>query len=533
MESQFWADKKAFEIYNKRNFKYLSKEAPDFKKHVIKTSASISGVLHIGRLSDTIRSETVYQSLLDSGNTAELIWVAEDMDPLRKIPEGISKKFKDYLGMPVIDVPDPWGCHNSYAAHHITEYFDVIHEFVNNDLIPYSMKDEYKKGNFKPFISKLLKNLSLLIQIQNKYRKTPLRTDWSPWIPTCKNCGKIITSRIKKFEDNILTYKCEDYLFEKTRAKGCGYEGEASPLKDKGKLMWKGEWAAQWKRWKITSEGAGKEYVVPYSAWWVNAEIVERILDHPMPIPIFYEHIMVNGKKMSASIGNVVYPKEWLSVASPQLLRFYYNKKLMKTRSFSWHSLPNLYDEYDRHSSIYQKGGSDKSTLQKGRLFEISQLQKIDQPFKLSFSHAAFLSQMFFEEKEIIASLRRSGHYDKDNIVSILKRIKLASNWVENFAPLDMKRKDIKINILKETLNKKQRKFLGEISAFLSKDREPDEIHEKIYSLSKDLDIQTGKAFQCIYLAVVGKKTGPKAGNLLSSLDKKWIVQRFMDIAEL
>lgn len=531
MEALFWADKKAMEIAGRRKYKYLDREVPKVDKYTIKTSASISGVLHIGRLSDTIRGESVYRALRDAGYKAELIWVAEDMDPLRKIPEGVPREFAEYLGMPVVEVPDPWGCHTSYAQHHVTEYFEVLHEFISADLTKYSMREEYEKGSFKPFIAKMLERIREVIEIQNKYRREPLKPGWSPWTPICENCGKIITPRIKKFEEGRLTYRCEDYSFEKTLAKGCGHEAEVSPLKNRGKLMWKGEWAAQWARWRIASEGAGKEYVVPSSAWWVNAEIVERIFDFPMPVPIFYEHLMIDGKKMSASLGNVVYPREWLSVAPPQLLRFYYNKKLMKTRSFSWRDLPNLYDDYDRHALTYQKGRDDKAARHAKRLYEISQLSSIEEPLSLSFSHAALLTQMFYKEEDILASLKRSGHYEEDKKDLIMKRIRLARNWVSKYAPSEMKRKDIEPEVIRRNLDEKQKKLLAALALYLEEDRKPEEIHNKIYELSKELGVQAKKAFQGIYLAVIGSNAGPRAGSLLASLDRNWVVKRFREVA--
>ena len=115
----FWADQKAEEIISRRKFKYVDKEIPNFEEYTIKTSASISGVLHIGRLSDSIRGDSVCKALLERGFKARLIWVAEDMDPLRKIPEGVPKDYEEYIGMPVSDIPDPWGCHKSYSEHHI------------------------------------------------------------------------------------------------------------------------------------------------------------------------------------------------------------------------------------------------------------------------------------------------------------------------------------------------------------------------------------------------------------------------------
>ena len=60
--SLFWADQIAEEIVSRKKFRYVDKPVPKLRKFVVKTSASLSGVLHIGRLSDTIRSETVYRA---------------------------------------------------------------------------------------------------------------------------------------------------------------------------------------------------------------------------------------------------------------------------------------------------------------------------------------------------------------------------------------------------------------------------------------------------------------------------------------
>ena len=143
-DSQFWADKIAKEILTRKRFRFLNKKIPDFRTYTVKTSASLSGVLHIGRLSDTIRGESVHKALLDMGARSDFIWVAEDMDPLRKIPKGVPGRYSEFIGMPVTDIPDPDGCHESYAEHHMSEYMHAIRKFVSSDMKVFSMRKEYK-----------------------------------------------------------------------------------------------------------------------------------------------------------------------------------------------------------------------------------------------------------------------------------------------------------------------------------------------------------------------------------------------------
>ena len=520
----FWADQKTEEIVTRKRFSYLEKDIEPFDEYIVKTSASISGVLHIGRLSDTIRGESAVRALLDKGHKASLIWVAEDMDPLRKIPEGVPAEFNEHIGRPVTDIPDPWGCHDSYAAHHVEKYLKVLHEFVGVEMTRYSMMEEYRKGSFKPFIKKLLENLETVVEIQNKYRdkNNPLRAGWAPWTPVCKNCGKIITPRVHDFTDGKLPYTCSDYKFESTTALGCGHEDVADPLRDEGKLMWKGEWAAQWALWKVCSEGAGKEYAVPNSAFFVNGELCERVLDYPMPVPIFYEHLMIDGKKMSASVGNVVYPSDWLEVAPAELLRFLYNKKLMKTRNFSWSELPKLYDEYDRTAAGFWAGRLEPTQK---RLFEISQIDPARPALGISFSMVAFLSKIFSNDATFIKSVKRTGHYSDDVHQLIIDRLMKARLWAEKYG---VGIPSLLENLKGTRLSGDQSLFLCGLADFLSAGgHSEEEIQGEIYELSKGIGLSTRDAFKAVYLTVLGEERGPRASTLIAALDRSWVVERF------
>ncbi|MEM7819925.1 MAG: lysine--tRNA ligase [Candidatus Aenigmatarchaeota archaeon] len=541
MDSLFWSDQIAKEIVERKKYHYIEKEIKPFKKFVIKTSASISGVLHIGRLSDTIRCESVTKSLIDSGHKAKLIWVAEDMDPLRKVPKGVPAEYANYIGMPVAEIPDHFGCHNSYAEHNKDAYFQVLDKFVSLKMKKFSMREEYKKGKFRPYIKKLLKHVNTIIEIQNKYRTNPLPTGWSPWTPICENCGKIITPRVISFDGNVVHYKCEDYKFETMTAKGCGHEGYNDPLKGEGKLMWKSEWASQWARWKVVSEGAGKEYQVPMSAWWVNGEIVEHVLDFPMPVPIFYEHLLIDGEKMSASKGNVVYPKDWIEVAEPELLKFFYNKRLMKTRSFSWRELPNLYDDYDKHALVYfdkLRIDNEREKNHMKRLYEISQIKKPKFFAQIPFSFAAIISQICKPEESIknaIKLLKFTGHINRlsqKEKKELQKRLLLAKKWSEKYAPEDIK---IKLNeqIPKDFLEKltiNEKNAISMLINELKKELSEAELQSKIYDIARANNIEPKRFFQIMYQLLLNKDSGPRLGPFIMIIGKDKIIKLLEDV---
>ncbi len=530
----FWADQLAKQITLREKFHYTENKIPKLDEYTVKTSASLSGVLHIGRLSDTIRGESVVIALKDAGAKTRFIWVAENMDPLRKVPKGVPADFEKYIGVPVTDIPDHEGCHSSYAEHHMEDYFKVVDEFVVTKMEKLSMREEYKKGHFNNFIKKILDKIDEVREIQNKYRTNPLKKSWSPWTPICENCGKIVTPHVLNLENGIVTYVCRDYEFETTTAKGCGFKGENNPSKGNGKLLWKSEWAAQWARWKVVSEGAGKEYQVPNSAWWVNGEIAEKILDFPMPVPIFYEHIMINNQKMSASLGNVVYPKDWLEVAPPELLRLYYNKRLMTTRSFSWRDLPNLYDEYDKIAKVHfgeAKLENRKEETHYKRLFKVSHGKDIKKPVELSFSHAAVIAQAFPDEEDAIKSMEKTGHYDKESHDAIFERFHKAGIWLKKYAPEEVKfevQRHAPKNIV---LDEKEKEALHTIADLL-KEKEFDEksLFNEFYEVAKKLALNPQDFFRAAYKVLLNKEKGPKLAPFILALGKEKVAKLFEEV---
>lgn len=525
---EFWTDKIAREVVERKKFLYLDKPVPKFKKFTVKTSASVSGVLHIGRLSDTIRGEAVARSLLDAGVDANIIWVAEDMDPLRKVPEGVPKNFIEYIGTPVTDIPDPWGCHKSYAEHHVSKYFEVLDKFISLNMKKFSMREEYKKGNFNSYIKKLMQNAEQLIEIQNKYRKTKLTKDWNPWTPICKNCGKIITTKVLSVEDGKVRYKCEDYTFEKNVAKGCGYEGEDNPLKGNGKLMWKSEWAAQWARWTIVSEGAGKEYQVPGSAFWVNAEICEKVLGFPAPVPIFYEYLIINGQKMSASIGNVIYPAQWLNYAPAELLRLLFLKDPMRVRDFRWDVLPNMIDEFDELEKIYygvKKVANERDRYNTRRLFEMVIVKKIGSNYapKVAFSTMVELAKTLPSKEQLTyveMKLQELGIMKKftPNIRKhIEERLKFAKEYVDSFEKTVAKKLE---------LSESEKSSIKKLIKAIEEEKNTDALQNKIFEISKSSEMKHSEFFKLIYQILFSSDKGPRLGNYIIDTGKVEVIKK-------
>jgi lysyl-tRNA synthetase class 1 len=100
MEESHWADKVATE---------LVKTNPNKRKFVLASGITPSGKVHIGNFRDIITSDFVYRALKEKGYDAQMIFSWDDYDRLRKIPSNVPQSFSKYLGMPISEIPDPYG----------------------------------------------------------------------------------------------------------------------------------------------------------------------------------------------------------------------------------------------------------------------------------------------------------------------------------------------------------------------------------------------------------------------------------------
>jgi len=186
---------------NRKKFNYTGKDMPKTNEYFIKSSTSISGIPHIGNASDVIRHDALTRALRGLGKDVTLFWVAENMDALRKVPAGIPKDFEKYLGMPVADIPCPDGCCGSYSEHFCNLFIESLEKHFGAELKFKNTAEAYRSGEFTPYIKKAMENLELIKKIWNKSRETPLQEKWTPWKPVCENCGRIMTTSVKDFDE--------------------------------------------------------------------------------------------------------------------------------------------------------------------------------------------------------------------------------------------------------------------------------------------------------------------------------------------
>ncbi len=99
---------------------------------VFETGYGPSGLPHIGTFNEVLRTTMVrnaYHALSDA--PTRLIAFSDDMDGLRKVPttSPTEAMLAEHLGHPLTSIPDPFGTHESFAAHNNAMLRDFLDRF--------------------------------------------------------------------------------------------------------------------------------------------------------------------------------------------------------------------------------------------------------------------------------------------------------------------------------------------------------------------------------------------------------------------
>jgi len=105
---------------------------------------------------------------------------------------------------------------------------------------------------------------------------------------------------------------------------------------------------------------------------------------------------------------------------------------------------------------------------------------------------------------------------------------------IDTYAPDDYKFE------IQETIPVEATKFTGmqkaaikKVAEYLEANENPDgqELHTFLHDTRKEIEIDPKDFFGAIYMSILGKESGPKAGWFLSVLDRQFLIDRFNEVA--
>jgi lysyl-tRNA synthetase class 1 len=525
----FWADAVADEIETRD---------PD-EPIIVKGGVSPSGVPHIGHLNEIIRGYLVAEVLRERGYAVEQIFTSDDKDRLRGMPRMLASldweivglgdvdasTLGENLGKPLTDVPDPFGCCDSFGAHQTellrksAEAMDVPIEILSNTAL-------YEAGVFEDVTGELLAKREQARALLSEYQDK-VDDSYVPFSPQCSECGHL-TETVTDIDhaSGTVEYVCGDVEAGNQVIEGCGHEGQATFRE--GKLPWRFEWPAQWLELDVDFEPFGKDHAE--GSWPSGEEISRELLDAEPPVPMVYEWFTYNGESLSSSSGHVLTIDDVLSVLESEVFRYFFTKNPERARDFDVQQLDQLVDEFDRFESIYFGNieATDRERALAKRVYPMVVEAVEEERVRIPYTFAAVLG-MTDDDDLREAMARRSGHIPDDSpewaVESALERVEKARNWAErtdneyNYR-LAEERPDVSVT-------DEEAEALAALATFIAtEDPDGEALQEQIYEVAREHDVEVGTFFERGYRLFLDQSEGPRLGPFLAALDRDFVLKR-------
>ena len=511
-----WIDKLAHELIERE--KQLGRNIDGIIR--VESGLGASGIPHIGSLGDAVRAYGVKLALEDMDYKSELIAYSDDLDGLRKIPEGLDVK-EENMGRRVSAIDDPL-CdeHDSYGEHMSSLLLDGLNRLG----IEYEHKtasQTYKEGLLTEQIHKILVNSK---KIGDKIEELTGQEKFQnilPYFPVCKNCDRLYTTESFEYieDEKKVRYRCKDSEIGSNIIKGCGHEGESDITKDLGKLAWKVEFAARWQAFDIRFEAHGKDIMDSVK---VNDWVSDQILEFPHPHHVKYEMFLdKGGKKISKSLGNVVTSEKWLNYGTSESILLLLYKRITGARELGFEDIPALMDEYNELENIYfgkTKVDNEAKLVKSKGLYEyVNLLRPPENPSThVSYRLLIELCKIFKDNRieYVTSKLIDYGTIKEEGKDDVEELIKLAGNYSDDF-------EETKIPATKITVDDSSKVALKQLADLLQKDETLEDLQNSIYSIAKENQVQPKDFFRILYQIILSKDRGPKIGPFIEDIGKK------------
>jgi len=506
---------------------------------VIKGGVSPSGVPHLGHVNEIMRGYFVAEVLRERGHEVRQVFTSDDRDRLRKLPRRLADLEGNVVGLdevdaaalgrnlgkPYTDIPDPFGCCDSYGAH-FTRILADSADALGVDIEFVSNTDLYESGAFDDAIQVVLENVDIAREVLGQYQETVDET-YVPFQAQCEACGHLTEGiRSVDLDAGTVEYVCEDVDAGGETIEGCGKEGIASVRE--GKLPWRFEWPAQWEILGVDFEPFGKDHAE--GSWPSGADIARSVFGTEPPVPMVYEWFTLGGEALSSSSGNIVTVDEVLELVELEVLRYFFLKDPTTARDISIEDLDQLVDEFDRfeRASFGEEDATEGLAALAERAYPLVVEEVREERVRIPYTFAAVLGMTDDPAlREEIA--RREGHVPEDApgwaVAAALARVERAREWArrtDNAFNYRLKRAempDVEFDAATE-------RALDDLADFVAAGHDGEAIQAAIYETAERHDLDVGDFFAAGYRLLFDKSEGPKLGPFLAKLDRQFVVDR-------
>ena len=308
---------------------------PDGEAIVFETGYGPSGLPHIGTFNEVLRTTMVrraFEALSDA--PTRLIAFSDDMDGLRKVPDNVPNgaMLAEHLGRPLSRIPDPFGTHESFAAHNNA----LLRDFLDRYGFDYefaSATEHYMSGRFDDALRDVLRRFDAIQAIMLPTLRAERRATYSPILPVSPTTGVVLQVPVEVVDAETGMIAFDDG----------GRRIEQSALGGQAKLQWKVDWAMRWVALGVDYEMAGKDLIDSV----VQSGRIARALGGRPPEGFNYEMFLdERNEKISKSKGNGLGVEQWLTYGPEESLAYYIYREPKRAKSLHLGVIPRAIEDY-------------------------------------------------------------------------------------------------------------------------------------------------------------------------------------------
>jgi len=514
-ENVHWADNSAQRVID---------SFPKEKVYTVASGITPSGIIHVGHFRELITSELVRRALEDKGKKTKFIYSWDSYDAFRKVPKNLPSEFSKYLRLPDASVPDPDGCHKSFAHHYMVTAEESFAPF--NFPIEFQYQHELQtSGVYAKGIRDSLNKIPEIKEIINKFRTEDrqLAANWLPIELYSEKTGKDTTTILSYDGEYGFTYRCEETGFENT------VDIRQTPCV---KLAWRLDWPMRWAYYGVNFEPGGKDHSTPGGSFDTAKDIVKLVSSVEPPVYTAYNFVRMKGfgGKISSSDGSGATVSDVLEVYTKELVMFLFTGTRPNAEfdiSFDL-DVVKIYEDFDKLERFYYGLIEEKNPKKAATMKRIYELSMIDDgkgnrapqkelPFQPSFRHLTTIAQSCNFDKTRVLEVygdEIKTDYDKKRLE---ERLSCVKNWITIYAPEDMKFRinDVIPSDFISKLSKNEKVAILDVRSILMDYDDGKELMGKFKEIIEKHNLVTMDFFKLMYNLIISKDKGPKLAGFM------------------
>ncbi len=471
---------------------------------IFETGYGPSGLPHIGTFGEVARTTMVrqaFEAMTGGAWQTRLICFSDDMDGLRKVPEGIPNAdiLREDLYKPLTVVRDPFGEYPSFGQHNnarlkaFLDSFGFTYEFL-------SSTECYKSGMFDQTLLTALDRFDDIQKVMLPTLGPDRRATYSPFLPISPKTGFVL--QVPTLERNVAA---GTIVFEEN-----GERFEVPVTGGHVKMQWKPDWAMRWAALGVDYEMAGKDLIDSVK---VSSQVC-KVLGGTPPEGFNYELFLDEaGQKISKSKGNGLTMEDWLRYGAPESLAYYMFQSPKSAKKLYFDVIPRATDEFFQQLDAFPKQEEAKQ-IENPVWFVLRGDTNIKSPPVTFGLMLNLVSVANASDKETLWGFLRAylpGATPASE--PVLDRLAgYALNYFEDF---------VKPSKVFRLPDEKEKAAMSELAAKFRElpadTRDADVLQNLVFEVGKAHEFEPLRAwFQALYEVLLGQSQGPRFGSFVA-----------------